>query len=460
MKTRTIVPVSLCALGCLAAPTMAQITITASDVSAQLTAGYILVNNSDTLTVSANIGAPGSTSWDFSGLGTHSTFALTSVPVSSTPYAADFPAATHALQTPVVVAGITGTGYQFLTLGTHLLNPGNKAGASLGILGFGTLTTTNAPIDTTYALPSTFGSGWNSAYTATQVIAVNGIPIQTTVTTHAISYSVDAYGPLTMPGGETVDALRIRRVEDAGTKTVGYIFIAKNGASVQLTAADTSQPHSGVIALAPKSVTWSPPNPALPVQISSFTAAMDGSGTRAILRWTTVSELNNFGFEVQSGAGRSGEFQTVADGFVPGHGTTLNPQHYSWTGRPPAPGSWYYRLNQVDLDGSTHPTEAVRLDMTTDASESPLPARLSLMQNYPNPFNPTTTLRYSLPEWSHVRLALYNPLGELVATLADEVRSPGEHSVIFNGTDIASGAYYCRMEAGGFRATVVLLLVR
>jgi hypothetical protein len=462
MKTRTLQFVFLSALSCLSFTTRAQITITAADVSAQLTVGYVLTNNSDTLAVSANIGSPGATSWNFNGLSTHTTQSLTSVLVSSTPYTADFPGATHALQTSIVISGVSGIAYQYLTLGTHLLNPGNKAGGTLPPpFSFpATLTTTNAPLDTTYALPSTFGSSWHSAYTSTQVFAINGAPVQTTVTPHNISYTVDAYGLLTLPGGGVQDALRIRKVENAGTKTVSYIILAKNGGSVQLTALDTLQPNTGVIQVQAKSVTWSPANPALPVQISSLSAAFNQSGTRVLLRWTTLSEVNNLGFEVQSGTSQSGEFHTIAGGFVPGHGTTLTPQQYSWTDMSASSGACWYRLIQRDLDGSSHPTEAIRATVPTSVRENQVPAEFSLIQNYPNPFNPSTTIRYGLAREVDVTLEVFNTLGQRVAVLVNEKQAAGYHEAQFNASGLASGAYFYTIKAGAYFATRSLVVLK
>ncbi|MEW6510841.1 MAG: T9SS type A sorting domain-containing protein [Bacteroidota bacterium] len=461
MKGPVLRSISLCVLTAVAATGSGQITITAADVSGQLLVGTVLTNNSDTVTTSADIGSPGSTSWNFSGLSTHTTSTLTSVLVSSTPFASEFPGATHALQTTVVVSGITGTAYQYLILGAHLLNPGNKASGPLPPP-FGTisLATTNSPVDTTYALPSTFGTSWGSTYTSTQIIALNGTPVQTTVTNHQISYAVDAYGQMTVPSGGPYDALRIRWVENLGTKTVGYIFLAGNGASVQLKAADTLQPNSGSISVARKSIQWSPPTPLLPVQIVSFTASIPPSGSGVLLEWSTVSEVNNFGFQVERGSEAHGSFQTVAGGFVAGHGTTLVPQRYSWLDGSVPVGTWYYRLNQIDLDGSSHPTDAVRVSVTTGVVAELGPAEFRLWKNYPNPFNPTTTIAYTLPTRLPVTLSIYDVLGRKVATLVDEVQDAGLHRAVFSGSGIASGTYFCRLAAGNFTASQRILLMK
>ncbi|RPH33331.1 T9SS C-terminal target domain-containing protein, partial [bacterium] len=79
---------------------------------------------------------------------------------------------------------------------------------------------------------------------------------------------------------------------------------------------------------------------------------------------------------------------------------------------------------------------------------------------YPNPFNPTTTIRYALPHRSHVLITAFNPLGQQVAQLVEAEVEAGYHEVQFNATNLASGVYFYRMQAGTFTDTRKLLLVR
>ena len=80
------------------------------------------------------------------------------------------------------------------------------------------------------------------------------------------------------------------------------------------------------------------------------------------------------------------------------------------------------------------------------AHETPLlPAGIRLEQNYPNPFNPSTVIRYSIPTTSQVLMKVYDVLGRDVATLVDDMRSPGEYSVSWNAASVASGTYLCRL---------------
>ena len=252
----------------VSAAAQSPITITAADVNTQLAVGNKIVNRSDTVTTSVNIGSPGSTSWDFSALQTHSSTELTSVAVASTPFSGSFPGATHALKTSLsgTISGlpgpVTGDLYLYVQLGTNLLNPGNMGSGTISLgppFGdvAGQLTITNSPADVTYALPSTLGTTWTSNYSVTTSITAGGIPFPPSTVNHNLSYAVDAYGPMKIPGGAIYDAIRIRRVE-AG-KSVGYIFLAKNGATVQVIAGDTTLPNNGTIGIQRKSTTWTAP---------------------------------------------------------------------------------------------------------------------------------------------------------------------------------------------------------
>jgi photosystem II stability/assembly factor-like uncharacterized protein len=91
---------------------------------------------------------------------------------------------------------------------------------------------------------------------------------------------------------------------------------------------------------------------------------------------------------------------------------------------------------------------------------SQIPAAFELQQNYPNPFNPATTIRYSLPHKSQVLLAVYNTLGQRVATLVQAQQEAGSYEVKFDGSALASGVYFYRLQAGNLVQTRNLLLLR
>ncbi|MDI6804921.1 MAG: T9SS type A sorting domain-containing protein [Bacteroidota bacterium] len=92
--------------------------------------------------------------------------------------------------------------------------------------------------------------------------------------------------------------------------------------------------------------------------------------------------------------------------------------------------------------------------------DEPVPQHFMLHQNYPNPFNPSTTIWYELPRASFVTFKVYNVLGQEVATLVNERREAGKHTVEFNAGGLPSGVYFYRLQAGSFTQTKKLLLLR
>ncbi len=93
-------------------------------------------------------------------------------------------------------------------------------------------------------------------------------------------------------------------------------------------------------------------------------------------------------------------------------------------------------------------------------STGEVPGEFVLRQNFPNPFNPSTTIQYGLPVRTNVSLIVYNGLGQVVSTLVDQEEAAGYHEARFDGTNVASGVYFCTLRAGSFVRTVRLLLVR
>jgi hypothetical protein len=105
--------------------------------------------------------------------------------------------------------------------------------------------------------------------------------------------------------------------------------------------------------------------------------------------------------------------------------------------------------------------ELVDIPSTVSVGQQPnLPTCAELMQNYPNPFNPSTTIRYGLPVRSHVTLTVFNALGQSVSTLMNGEQEAGYHEIQFKATNLSSGVYFYRIEAGSFVQTRKLLLVR
>ena len=100
-------------------------------------------------------------------------------------------------------------------------------------------------------------------------------------------------------------------------------------------------------------------------------------------------------------------------------------------------------------------------DMSETDDRTLLPANFALHQNYPNPFNPTTKITFDIPVDSRVKLVVYDLLGRQVARLVDnEFRAAGKYAVEFSGASLASGVYFCRMEAGKFAGTRRMVLIK
>jgi len=196
----------------------------------------------------------------------------------------------------------------------------------------------------------------------------------------------------------------------------------------------------------------------LPIQLASFNAATL-SKTSAKLNWETLSEINNYGFEVQKSAGSSGTFASITGAFIAGNGTTTVKHDYSYVDNAYASGD-VYRLKQLDLTGAAHYTDAVDPLGVTSVAPTPLPKEFSLSQNYPNPFNPSTVIEFALPKDAHVKLDVYNMIGQRVMTLVDALTPAGYHSVKLDGTNLASGMYLYRLTTGQQTFMKKLLLIK
>jgi hypothetical protein len=194
----------------------------------------------------------------------------------------------------------------------------------------------------------------------------------------------------------------------------------------------------------------------LPIRLASFFALKsEGNGTR--LTWTTISEINNFGFEVERSLDGM-TFRSIAGSFVRGSGTTNASHTYSYVDTSPS-GTVSYRLKQTDLDGTVDYSEPVLPTMTTGVADT-WPTTFGLEQNYPNPFNPTTVIRYQVARGAIVTLRAYDLLGREVATLVNEFKTPGAYEVRFSSEGMASGMYLYRLQAGSFTGTHTMVVMR
>jgi hypothetical protein len=155
-------------------------------------------------------------------------------------------------------------------------------------------------------------------------------------------------------------------------------------------------------------------------------------------------------------------------GFVNGSGTTTEKSFYSFTDQSPVAGKSYYKLKQIDFDGSFEYSNIVEVEFS-------LPIEFSLEQNYPKPFNPSTKIKYTIPnvtlsgvEGSRVALKVYDVLGNEIATLVNEEKQPGNYEVNFDASKFSSGVYFYEIRVEnpstssgeGFVQTKKMILLR
>ncbi len=188
-------------------------------------------------------------------------------------------------------------------------------------------------------------------------------------------------------------------------------------------------------------------NNQLPVELVEFVGRKVSEGVQ--LLWRTASELNNAGFEVERKS-ESTTWNTL--GFVRGAGTATEAQSYSFLDNS-ASGKVQYRLKQIDFDGQFEYSPVIEVD-------AGLPKQFTLSQNYPNPFNPTTVISYQLPTASTVSLKIYDVLGKEVATLVNGRQEAGTYNFNFNASNLASGIYFYRFQAGNFVQVRKMMLVK
>jgi sugar lactone lactonase YvrE len=178
----------------------------------------------------------------------------------------------------------------------------------------------------------------------------------------------------------------------------------------------------------------------VPVELSSFFASVTLNNVE--LNWTTATETNNFGFSVERRSEDS-EFEEI--GFVKGNGTSTLINSYSFIDSKPLSGVVYYRLKQIDLDGSINYSNEVLADNTG------LIEGFRLLGNYPNPFNPSTTISFTLTEKENVRVLVRDILGSEVVEIFNGIASPGINRLQWNGTNsmgqtVNSGVYFYTVE--------------
>ena len=206
-------------------------------------------------------------------------------------------------------------------------------------------------------------------------------------------------------------------------------------------------------------------NTPLAVQLASFSATSDR--LNAQLKWTTATETNNYGFEVDrtyrgplnappdtaKPATTAAHWDSV--GFVRGSGTSTSPKQYLFKDGNLSPARYSYRLKLYDTRKGT------TFSFTTDVAVGLAPRVFALSQNYPNPFNPATTIEFTIPNDGRTTLRVYDILGREVETLLDKSLQAGEyHQTVFNASRLASGVYFAVLRFNDKQLVKKMLLLK
>ena len=189
-------------------------------------------------------------------------------------------------------------------------------------------------------------------------------------------------------------------------------------------------------------------NGPLPVELTSFNIIRNGGDIT--LTWTTASETNNAGFEVQQRL--TGRFQTV--GWVAGAGTTTSPQTYTYTVTNARPGRHAFRLKQVDFDGTFAFSREAQVAVSLTESHF-------MTEVYPNPFNPQATFTLTVARDQQVTVAVYDLQGKMVSLLhSGAMTAQRPYQFQLDGSAWSSGKYLVRAVGEGFETSRIVTLLK
>ena len=265
----------------------------------------------------------------------------------------------------------------------------------------------------------------------------------------SISYTVTTTGDGTLSVLDMDDMML--DLDDMMMVTADKIKIKVTGGSLQVTVKATVNGEDTT----PVTFTFTQLNPA---ELASFDGAMQTD--RVVLNWSTVSQTNNAGWRVMRSV--DGETFEAVGNFVQGAGTADALMNYTFEDQNlPGVEKVFYRLEQVDLDGSISQSNVIEVLL---GARMPLPTEFAV-NVYPNPFNPSTTISYDLPESAPVSVVIYDVLGQQVRHLISQFNSAGRYSVQWDARDnqgrgVASGVYIAKVDAGTTTLSQKMLLLK
>ncbi|UEG49178.1 T9SS type A sorting domain-containing protein [Ferruginibacter lapsinanis] len=183
-----------------------------------------------------------------------------------------------------------------------------------------------------------------------------------------------------------------------------------------------------------------------PVRLISFNAVLNDKSV--LLNWSMANELNNKGWTIERTLINSNTWQSV--GFVNSRGNSSSNTNYSFTDNMAVSGTYQYRLKQVDLDGQISFSNIIIVKIGTSVKGITLEA-------FPNPAGSFTTLRYTIPAKSTVKLNIFNSQGQLISSVVDEKADKGVYQKLVNTGYLAAGKYLLKLSVDGKVVTSSLL---
>lgn len=267
---------------------------------------------------------------------------------------------------------------------------------------------------------------------------------------------------ISVPGKITVTAVNLYGFSGGGV-LLNLEFFAGPTQGISLLTFDHFLFNEGDPAAAIESGSIAVDLAPVPVELASFTHEIKDD--RVELYWTTATESNNFGFEIERSSivdensePRVADWETID--FVKGNGTTVTPHHYQYTDLLTTSDAKFrqlkYRLKQINNDGTFDHFPAIYVNL--------LPLNFSLQQNYPNPFNATTNLSCCLPFAGYLTLKIYDNAGREIMTISEHKFYPaGQFEKTIALDHLPSGIYFYRVNFSGekkFEAVRKMLLIK
>jgi murein DD-endopeptidase MepM/ murein hydrolase activator NlpD len=193
-------------------------------------------------------------------------------------------------------------------------------------------------------------------------------------------------------------------------------------------------------------------NHPLPVKFSVFT--IEKNKNSAILNWETTTEYNFIRYEIErisSRADSQRNWEKIGELFSKGY--SFAKQNYRYIDENLNTGFYSYRIKIIDNDGTFSYSNEVDIEIEA-------PDKFELHQNYPNPFNPVTTISFTLAKNEHIKVEVVTITGELVDVLANGFFEAGYYKLNFDGRNLSSGFYFCRLRTKNFTKTIKLSLIK